>query len=209
MEDNDRYIDYVQKMRKVSAFQFFGIHPQWHPGQRDIEGFCHDEVVRQGHDTRDWHDGGKRIEYMLDAWHYAQAEALRSPTLDDILKLGALVEPDYNRDGFRHQNVYIGDRMGAYPPYLHQLVELLATRAPEVQPGKVHSGKQFLGWLQIENFKDQVESITSVDEWYLAYEWIHPFRDGNGRSGKVLHNWLGGTLDDPELVPDYFGGGNP
>jgi fido (protein-threonine AMPylation protein) len=53
------------------------------------------------------------------------------------------------------------------------------------------------------------ELVDTVDEWYLAFEWIHPFRDGNGRTGKVLHNWLNGTLDDPVLVSDYFGAGNP
>lgn len=36
-----------------------------------------------------------------------------------------------------------------------------------------------------------------------------PFADGNGRTGKILHNWLLGTLNDPVLVTDYFGGGNP
>lgn len=45
--------------------------------------------------------------------------------------------------------------------------------------------------------------------WLRVNPSIHPFYDGNGRTGKILHNWLLGTLDDPVLVYDYFGGGNP
>ena len=203
------YLNYANRMRKVRAFQFFGITPQWHPETKDIEGFCHDEVVRQFHDTRDWNDGGKRVEGMLNAWHYAQGNAFHTPGVQDIKTLGAMVEPDYNINGgeFRHENVYIGDRMGVYPPFLAQSVDILVTRAGAVAPGTAHEG--FVNWLQIEDFKNQAEDITSVDEWYLAYEWIHPFRDGNGRTGKILYNWLNGTLDDPVLVKDYFGGGNP
>jgi len=218
-DDEEIYQQYMQRMRNVRAFQFFGITPQWHPGVKDIEGFCHDEVVRQFHDTREWADGGKRVEQMLNAWRYAEARASHTPTLEDILKLGALVEPEYNStksrpDGeFRHENVYIGDRMGVFPPYLRRAVELLVARAGDVQPGKSrgYAGNRNLpDILHIEAFEEQAqELIETVDDWYLAYEWIHPFRDGNGRSGKVLHNWLGGTLDDPELVLDYFGGGNP
>ena len=52
-------------------------------------------------------------------------------------------------------------------------------------------------------------NTMTADEFYLEFEMIHPFGDGNGRTGKVLHNWLLGTLDKPVLVTDYFGGGNP
>ena len=61
----------------------------------------------------------------------------------------------------------------------------------------------------MKQFERDVLRIRTADDWYLAYEWIHPFCDGNGRTGKILHNWLLGTLDAPVLVPDYFGMGNP
>lgn len=206
--------EYITRMRRSRQFSFFGITPQWRPRDKDIEGFVHDEVVRQFHDTRVWEDGGVRVEGMLNAWHYAQGRERNTPTVEDILKLGALVEPKYNAtkghpDGeFRHKNVYIGNRMGVYPPFLGRMVELLVARAPHVVPGT--SRGSLVNQLQIESFAGQVEDlIHTVDDWYLAYEWIHPFRDGNGRTGKILHNWLNETLDDPVLVPDYFGGGNP
>jgi Fic/DOC family len=208
----EEYAEYVQRMRKVRPFQYYGIQPQWHPGEKDVEGFCHDEVVRQFHDTRDWHDGGKRVTYMVDAWHYAQGFAFHTPTVQDIKTLGARVEPDYNLDGFRHGNVRIGNRWGVFPPYLAQTVELLVARAGDVVAGKSrgYAKGTIVDVLQVETFKDQVvELVETIDDWYLAYEWIHPFRDGNGRTGKILHNWLNGTLDDPVLVSDYFKGGNP
>lgn len=202
---------YDQRMRDARQFKFFGIRPVWQIGKGDIEGFIHDEVVRQSHDTRVRDDGGVRVEWMLDAWHYAQAEERRTPTVDDILILGAKVEPKYNavrgKPEFRHENVYIGDRMGVFPPFLRQCTEHLAAQAGDVVPGIAEPG--FLGGLFIESFKEQVQEITTVDEWYLAYEWIHPFRDGNGRTGKILYNWLEGTLNEPILVRDYFGSGNP
>lgn len=206
--------EYTKRMRGVRPFKFFGITPQWRPGEKDVEGFCHDEVVRQFHDTRVWDDGGKRVEYMLDAWRYAEDRArIDRPTLEDVLKLGAYIEPSYNAprtapDGeFRHENVYIGDRMGVYPVYLREAVDLLVSRVWDVEAGP--GSADFVNKLHIESFQYQVDEIETVDQWYLAFEWIHPFRDGNGRTGKVLHNWLSGTLDDPVLVPDYFGGGNP
>lgn len=211
METRD---EYAARMRKSRQFRFFGIEPVWRPGERDVEGFCHDEVVRQFHDPRDWHDGGRRIEQMMSAWEYAQRNASFVPGAVDVLKLGALVEPEYNstptnpHGEFRHENVEIGGRLGAPPPYLRELISALCSRAGDAVPGP--SDSSLPNRLDVVSFKQQLQVVVlTVDDWYLAYEWIHPFRDGNGRTGKILHNWLNGTLDDPVLVADYFGGGNP
>jgi len=203
-------LNYAVRMRRAKQFSYFGIEPIWLPGEKDIEGFCHDEVVRQFHDTRIQEDGGVRVEGMINAWRYAEGQAVHTPTIEDIQILGEYVEPDYNRRGeWRDVNVYIGDRMGVYPPFLFNVMEKLVERAPHVKPGASKNSLPYQ--LQIESvaagqFDDLVHT---VDDWYLAYEWVHPFRDGNGRTGKILHNWLNGTLDDPVLVRDYFGGGNP
>jgi hypothetical protein len=216
MEDPE---DYRKRMlRQCRQFSFFGIQPAWRPGEGDVEGFCHDEVVRQWHDPRDGNraEGGMlRIEWMLDAWRYAEGVAGRHVVIamGNVLDIGAMIEPDYNAGAaggeFRHENVYIGDRMGVYPPFLRETMEQLLKRAGDVVPGEASSG--LVNEFSIEGVATgQFEELVhTVDEWYLGFEWIHPFRDGNGRTGKILHNWLNGTLDEPVLVQDYFGGGNP
>lgn len=204
--------DYVFRMRSARQFQMFNIEPQWAPGTGDIEGFCHDEVVRQFHDTKVKSDGGVRIEWMLSAWQYAQRAAEKGlPTVQDILALGALVEPSMNSTiGFRTMNVYIGNSMGAPPARLKEMVPALVSVAHKAAPiqGRVgpHPDQYRANW---GIYEDLVQKIETADDWYLAYEAIHPFADGNGRTGKVIHNLLLGSLEEPILVADYFGGNNP
>lgn len=205
------HADYIQRMENSRQFTSFNIDPQWVPGVKDIKGFVHDEVVRQGHDPRIRTDGGVRVEWMLAAWEYAQRAATEGgPTINDILAMGTLVEPHHNSAiGFRTMNVYIGDSMGAHPAKLKEFVPVLLTQV-NVEPVQErigpHPDEYRSNW---DKFEELVQQIKTADDWYLAYEAIHPFADGNGRTGKILHNWLMHTLDDPVLVADYFEGGNP
>ena len=212
-EHDHRLKDYRMRMRLSPQFRRFGLDPVWRPGEGDIEGFIHDEVVRQWHDPRVEHDGGIRVKWMTQAWEYAQARYITTPNpfAHDIRTLGQTVEPKVNPDGFRPYAVFIGNREGAPWGAVPMMVDALVEQLP-VAPEQYN-----VGWsLDVVNraipdtfLLDYVRRIRTADDWYLAYEWVHPFGDGNGRSGKILHNWILGTLDEPVLVDDYFGGGNP
>jgi hypothetical protein len=43
----------------------------------------------------------------------------------------------------------------------------------------------------------------SPAEFYKELMWIHPWKDGNGRVGALVYNWLNGTLDNPVTPPPY------
>jgi hypothetical protein len=211
--------EYVERMVRLPQFQHFGISPAWRPGEKDVDGFVVDEVVRQFHDPRVPHDGGKRVRQMRAAWSYAQrASESRLPGVEDILRIGHYVEPELNSElFFRSENVYIGDSRGAPPRQVGMMIASLAVRLHQSLP--LGAATMFPGewrglWESLEDpvmpgFFYMVSRISTVDDWYVAFEAVHPFSDGNGRSGKVLHNSLSGTLEDPVLVSDYFKGGNP
>ena len=42
-------------------------------------------------------------------------------------------------------------------------------------------------------------------DMHIAYETLHPFTDGNGRSGRALWAWMHKDLSRGFLIPFYFG----
>lgn len=147
-----------------------------------IVRYCAEEVGRQyNHRHADPKQAAHAVGWMVRAWIHAQRcfnQQWSIPTLEQIEQLGALVEPGVNAGGFRKIPVRVGPNLC---PAVKDLPDLLA-RYVEMLPHLPHTEK-------------------GPETAYLEFERIHPFCDGNGRVGKIILNWVAGTLDRPFATP--------
>ncbi len=160
-----------------------------------------------------WKDGGVRVAWMLAAWQQAEewthiAEGI--PCLWMTEELGRTVEPIHNHKGIRDRLCPSPAVVRAHLPDLFQpdVLEQARNRLYLADYLVRGMGQSWLQWAR-EDWPDFVKGIQDADQWYVAFEYLHPFRDGNGRAGKILYNWLIGRLEDPVLMLDYFGSGVP
>ena len=177
--------------------------PMWLRVNPAIRSFILGEVERQYHPIGTM-EFATRVEWMTDAWMWAMEQDSKYPTMDDMLYVASIIEPEMNGEGFRRHGVWIGNDERMQHAEVPAAVARLWARVRDVVPRQGKRGPA----RYLDGFSDEGAGITA-DEFYLEFEYIHPFGDGNGRTGKIIHNWLLGTLKAPVLVADYFGGGNP
>ncbi len=145
-----------------------------------VISYVTEEVWRQGHDVEGL-DGIERVSWMLEAWCYADrmSSGKLYPDITDAWNIGRLVEQEKNKMGFRSGGVRVGNRV--CPPASKVFDQL---------------------WYVMAKAR---EYATPLD-FYRAFEEVHPFFDGNGRTGKILMNWVGKSLGAPVFPPNDFWG---
>lgn len=137
-----------------------------------------EEVERQGHDTTK-PDGLDRVGWMLGAWSYAMQVPFL--TAEKIQYIGQRIEPFKNKTVPRTANIGIKGNDSVRFADFREVPRLLR---------------------ELVEVQDKLEPL----EFYRRFIMIHPFLDGNGRTGKVVLNFLNGTLDKPIFPPDDFWG---
>lgn len=113
---------------------------------------------------------------LILAYDYAVTCSLEPPWFAAVLRLGTLVEPEVNTHGFRITPVtFTGGGAAVRPRQIPQAMQRL----------------------------DESVGVLTAHEYTHEFLKIHPFKDGNGRVAFVLYNWMSGTLDSPQPLPEF------
>lgn len=141
--------------------------------QMDVIEFCAKECQRQ-------ESGEMSVYHMLLAYSFAAnwTEKQDFNMMDLIELLGRAVEPIKNYNGFRNTPVSFSDGTVnnlTYDGIYRQLDKLLSKKLFSADP------KLF----------------------YMSFQEIHPFADGNGRVGAILFNLINKTIHVPVVPPEF------
>jgi Fic family protein len=131
--------------------------------------FCARECERQG-------SGEASVAWMLNAYNYAAERWAvdKTITVEDILIMAAMIEPEKNANGFRRVNVSFRNlSVVGWENIDRQIANLLAAQ-------------------------DSLDALS----FYTELEKIHPLLDGNGRLGAILYNVLNTKLFCPVTPPE-------
>lgn len=130
------------------------------------------------------------VPRMVDAWVYAYERHTRLVTVDDILELARLVDPVKNTGGFRQTAAVLPSGPAPGWTVLTDAVARMIENQPlePSEPLGLNAGV----------------SVLVAISWYQSFEKLHPLRNGNGRVGAILYNWLKKTLLQPVAPPDLW-----
>lgn len=106
------------------------------------------------------------LDEAAEAWDYMKEQ--RHLSLNSIMgvhrRLLSLLDPTIAGE-IRKIAVHVGGRATPNPASVPYLLHDLVTK-----------------W-------GHPKTEHEIKEWHVAFEWIHPFADGNGRTGRILMNY--------------------
>jgi hypothetical protein len=112
--------------------------------------------------------------YRAFTYALAAKEQLDQPEV--IKRIGAKVKPGMNSRGWRNYPVFMGYGVEGAP--WQEIPRLMVELGEALKEGRL-----------------------TPTEWFIAFEEIHPFGDGNGRTGAVVANILEGRHARPGDEP--------
>lgn len=187
----------VKNQGELAVFKatlYSDLMPTFSRTQLEILKYCAEECNRQ-------RSGEMSVYDMVNAWNWTKIwDNVQQPinlTTKAIEQIGKIVEPIDNAKGFRTIPIFVGNGTWGY------IEKALWHRVPEMLEMLLASYYENL--LEASHEK----AVTKEDQFYYEYENIHPFKDGNGRSGKILYNYLNNTLENPIMPPNFWGSSNP
>lgn len=129
------------------------------------------------------------FQQAMYAWHLMSAKKIITPSLiceiHKILMLNqSILEGE--KGYWRNVAVYIGDRQGINALKIPEAIEHWCMNVMDA----IKNGKN-----ESEVWKERI-----VKQHHVEYERIHPFIDGNGRTGRIFMNWERLQLGLPILV---------
>lgn len=119
--------------------------------------------------------GARSVSDMVNAWCHADQVGLPI-SIEYVEDLGRIIDPRLNAEGLRSCGVRVGSDIKPDWQSVPRLLEVLVAAQDTLAPA----------------------------EWFHEFEEIHPFRDGNGRTGQILYNLLNGTLNAPVWAPNFY-----
>ena len=129
------------------------------------------------------------LEQATEAWEFMMEQDVLSSSvilkMHKILMLHQDLRPN-EKGYFRKVDVFIGGKKAINPILVDESVDLLVMNMNDI----VQNGKK-----ESEIF---LERITK--DHHVIYEMIHPFVDGNGRTGRMIMNWQRLKVGLPILI---------
>lgn len=148
-----------------------------------VEFLQHSNWIEREYDSQ-------AVEDAMQAWDYIMS--IKRLTSEDLLEVHKRLMENLNpriAGKFREVAVYVGGRAGANH---YAVPQMIASLVEEVNASIKEAGSS--------------RSITTEDkekyakQLHVRFEHIHPFEDGNGRSGRILMNWHRLQLGLPLII---------